>query len=994
MENPFPYRDRGSGNASWASSAAPMDANAQSEDPFSLSELMCLDGYSEFCSPLIGDQALSSTQSVPGNLTSFLPSLNFSAQNMDMLNISTTGSLNMSGISATFGDKPLFQSVSNILLSVPSDFADVEDSDRNGIGGPMSAANDLGEEKSVISRSLGWSLPERMLKALSLFKESACSGILAQVWVPIRQGDEYFLSTCEQPYLLDQMLAGYREISRKYIFATKEMPGYPPGLPGRVFISKIPEWTSNVIYYNEAEYLRVNDACKHEVRGSLAVPIFNPREQSCCAVLELVTTNERDNFDPEMESVCRAIQAVDLKTTEVRSHPQIFSNSQRTALSEIVDVLRAVCHAHRLPVALTWIPCYHPDGINGECIRGSMGDGGSCQWENALLFIQESACYVNDTKMRGFVHACSEHHLDNGRGIAGKALQSNHPFFAPDVKAYDIREYPLAHHARKFGLNAAVAIRLRSTYTGNDDYILEFFLPVNCKGSSEQQQLLNNLSSTMQKICRSLRTVMNAELGILESPNKCIQKGQEPSVPSTDTNEKPAKQKQSNNALDSSGQISSKIQNRGSVEIQMDGCHDQLAAGSRRSVEKKRSSSEKNISLSVLQQHFSGSLKDAAKSIGVCPTTLKRICRQHGISRWPSRKINKVNRSLRKIQSVMESVQGVDGALKYDPVSGGLVATTSVVQDLQARSSIFSPLKLPAVGNPEVVRQDVIPGSSACSTENNGLKVKVEQDEPATHSNEVESTENPAVCNRCKGEKENDGFRLGDCFDEVKFADLDSRLPFRPGSMSFGAHLKDASCVSALAKERCNQWPSSNGRTGLESADCHVKSRSSSSMPLLDKFNTGMDVGDSMLEHSHSQSTSSSGMTDSSNGSGSTMHGSASSSPTGHEQNHLKRVACMRDTITVKATYKEDIIRFKFTPSLGCLQLVEEVSKRFKLPTGTFQLKYLDDEEEWVMLVTDSDLQECIEILDSIGSRSVKLLVRDLACAEASSGSSNCLLTG
>jgi hypothetical protein len=74
-----------------------------------------------------------------------------------------------------------------------------------------------------------------------------------------------------------------------------------------------------------------------------------------------------------------------------------------------------------------------------------------------------------------------------------------------DVNNYDISEYPLVHHARKFGLNAAVSIRLRSTYTGDDDYILELFLLVNMKGSAEQQLLLTNLLGTMQRICNSLR---------------------------------------------------------------------------------------------------------------------------------------------------------------------------------------------------------------------------------------------------------------------------------------------------------------------------------------------------------------------------------------------------------------------------------------------------------------------------------------------------------
>lgn len=186
--------------------------------------------------------------------------------------------------------------------------------------------------------------------------------------------------------------------------------------------------------------------------------------------------------------------------------------NQRAALAEIIDVLRAVCHAHRLPLALTWIPCCYSERAGNEITRVRVREAKKNSDEKYILCIEETACYVNDPMMEGFAHACLEHHLDEGQGIAGKALQSNHPFFFPDVKTYDISEYPLVHHARKFGLNAAVSIRLRSTYTGDDDYILEFFLPVSMKGSLEQQLLLNNLSDTMQRICKSLRTVSDMEL--------------------------------------------------------------------------------------------------------------------------------------------------------------------------------------------------------------------------------------------------------------------------------------------------------------------------------------------------------------------------------------------------------------------------------------------------------------------------------------------------
>lgn len=57
--------------------------------------------------------------------------------------------------------------------------------------------------------------------------------------------------------------------------------------------------------------------------------------------------------------------------------------------------------------------------------------------------------------------------------------------------------------------------------------------------------------------------------------------------------------------------------------------------------------------------------------------------------RWPSRKINKVNRSLRKIQTVLDSVQGVGGGLKFDSTMGEFI-TIPFIQEFDTQKGVSS----------------------------------------------------------------------------------------------------------------------------------------------------------------------------------------------------------------------------------------------------------------------------------------------------------------
>eukprot|EP00258_Populus_trichocarpa_P029025 XP_024445044.1 protein NLP8 [Populus trichocarpa] len=259
-----------------------------------------------------------------------------------------------------------------------------------------------------------------------------------------------------------------------------------------------PEWTSNVSYYRPDEYAHLSDAISCGVRGIIAFPVFeSDQPKYCCAVLELVTMEEKQDFDLETEKVVQALQAANLGIKLPRPRPrppQCFNEVQRAALTEIADVTRAVCQTHGLPLALTWIPWGDDDILKL---------GNLSFWWSGELAIERTACYA-DEEMQGFVHACEQLFLYPGQGAAGQACQTNLPSFEPNVKEKLVSKYPLAHHARKYNLNAAVAIQLRST---GDDYIyiLEFFLPILVKERSEQQELVEKLKLTIKQTCKSLR---------------------------------------------------------------------------------------------------------------------------------------------------------------------------------------------------------------------------------------------------------------------------------------------------------------------------------------------------------------------------------------------------------------------------------------------------------------------------------------------------------
>ncbi|TYH31814.1 hypothetical protein ES288_A01G202100v1 [Gossypium darwinii] len=787
------------------------------------------------------------------------------------------------------------------------------------------------------------SVKERLMQAIGYLKESTKDrDLLIQIWVPVNREGKHVLTTEGQPYSLNtncKSLEIFRDVSKSYNFPAEEDTKESVGLPGRVFLEKLPEWTPDVRFFRSEEYPRISFAEKYNVGGSLALPVFERANGTCLGVVEIVTTIQKSNYRPELEHVCKALEAVDLRSSPNFTPPNVEACNElyQAALPEIAEVLRSVCKTYKLPLALTWAPCLN---------QGKSGCRHSYENFYHCVSTVDAACFVADEEFSEFLEACSEHHMFRGQGVVGRAFTTNKQCFATDITAFSKTNYPLSHHARMFGLRGAVAIPLQSIFTGLVEFVLELFLPKDCHDSEAQKQMLNSLSSFMQQACQSLHVVVdkmleeevilpvkevvvasdvrsdNEETQFTVSSAKenspeesswiahmmeAQQKGKGVSVSWEYQKEEPKEEFKvtthwedtqlelhDKEVLSDFQQLHQNAESNASVE---GGGGDSSSSGgrgvlpSKRAGEKRRTKMEKTISLEVLRQYFAGSLKDAAKSIGVCPTTLKRICRHHGITRWPSRKIKKVGHSLRKLQLVIDSVQGAKGAIQI--------------------GSFYS--SFPELSSPN------LSGNGPSSS----LKI-------SGHSKPSEP-------------------QLDNCMFSQGAAALKS--PSSSCSRSSGS----STCCSMGVKQHSTSISalcSSDGLIVEDPGGALKRARSDAELHSLNQEEP------KLLARSQSHKTL-----------GELPPLETQPGPKTGGQN-LRTGGAFR----VKATFGEVKIRFSLQPSWGFRDVQQEIAKRFKIEdVSRMCLKYLDDDNEWVLLTCDADLEECRDIYKSSQSHTIKI---------------------
>lgn len=314
---------------------------------------------------------------------------------------------------------------------------------------------------------------------------------------------------------------------------------------------------------------------------------------------------------------------------------------------------------------------------------------------------------------------------------------------------------------------------------------------------------------------------------------------------------------------------------------------------------------------------------------------MKRICRQHGISRWPSRKVNKVNRSLSKLQRVMESVPGAGGEFKLASLAA---------------------ISLPVAASSNVPNRQNAAGSKPPNLwEEKHVSMTLNESGSQHHEGSSPSKSGSGLQEESCGTPTSDGSSLGvPCLGNQHSSQNDPAVtPLHEKYVKVG-HSIELTCQPAAA---------------FSTHDAHVETQSRENF-------VGTLIGDAGRSHDLTPAAVQVLFDDRVPLRSELECGEGIVASTDRMPHILAGPEV--ETVTIKATYNDDIIRFRLSLDSGIAELKEEVSKRLKVDLGTFDIKYLDDDHELVLITCDTDLLECVDVSKLSGSKIIRLSVHDV----------------
>ncbi|KAK3280784.1 hypothetical protein CYMTET_11393 [Cymbomonas tetramitiformis] len=448
---------------------------------------------------------------------------------------------------------------------------------------------------------------------------------LLQFWCSTRKDTAIEELVCDgTPFLVGSdenvLMLNFRTHSSKFRFQAQDST-----MIGRVYTTKFPEVCPDIECYGESEYKRLHGARECSIKASFGLPLVAPGSDRCLGVVEIVQQDVPDG--------AASLQELNL-LTEAFSVAGLCPGFSRLSLDQAET-------SHSLVEAAKAF---------GAPRASLLGQRGASGWLAGSRH-SSSAAFDGVPASRG------------NQGVVGQVLAAGpgRVAYCPDVRMLSVTDYPFAPAARLCHLSGVCAFGLRLPFVDGGhpssehepNLVLECFLPPTPPSASlmevieaqvAQVRVLISVLQTAAKelnisavvpnegdvdriiMIRGENTVRRGRSGNLDltkltaSPVAHMARrlpGMDPMAPSTppmDALMAPPMEAPMPRAAGAQGPLVTRKPGTGGERI---------------------------VSLEVLQQHFVHDLRTAAKKIGVCSTTLKRICRQYNIARWPCRAIRR-----------------------------------------------------------------------------------------------------------------------------------------------------------------------------------------------------------------------------------------------------------------------------------------------------------------------------------------------------------------
>ena len=468
---------------------------------------------------------------------------------------------------------------------------------------------------------------------------------MVQMWVPRIAGKSVVMTThgelCKisaKKKTHDSVLAKkFTENTTAFFFNCEVTNGEGMlGLPGRCYVLSRPEFTPSVTSYRPMEYVRVACAYECRIHTTMCLPVFLSEEamksERPFTILEVALCHMTESIGELYAATAHEFMKLGLFTTghdrvgPERYMRKFIESTVETLAPGHANALELMCETLNVPFAQFWIE------------------------SNGLIVTAGCPYFVKEKECQSYRDMSSQISLMIDQGPVGQAHSKETLIWVDDVQKASQIEWPLHHTSILLGLRGLCACKMRIDCVLPDgtkkktDAILEILLNPKLQTSAEQIQTVEEVWSYLQRGVRVDNT-KNAPDGasapaVPDSPLAATAGVRGNDASASMMMELPDLTGKNNTDTTGEGKNNDDKTGKGKGTAPMTTLQAvEHISMVNKNQEEKNKSAPWGITLELLQTQFSKHLKDAATDLGVGSTTLKRICRQYGIGRWPRRSL-------------------------------------------------------------------------------------------------------------------------------------------------------------------------------------------------------------------------------------------------------------------------------------------------------------------------------------------------------------------